>query len=126
MKDPEDVLKCCLCSKEISFANSNNPDPLMRCDDDRCCHECDQLYVWTARGHEIKVDDRILSFVKSVAKGNNYRRMFLADAMSVIAFPDICSGKSLQLLFHEVERLKISYWNKLVEDDGPNNPFVDE
>ena len=39
--------KCCLCGKEMkSFYEENNPWPLAKGDDDRCCSSCNQRVVF--------------------------------------------------------------------------------
>lgn len=46
MKD--EVKKCSICGKEFE-GWGNNPYPVTKGEDDRCCDECNMLYVIPAR-----------------------------------------------------------------------------
>lgn len=41
-------IKCCFCNREITFLESNNPEPLMEYPN-RCCNECNYIKVIPAR-----------------------------------------------------------------------------
>lgn len=45
MKNP----KCCICGKECENQWGNNPYPLSKNENDRCCDECNMQYVIAAR-----------------------------------------------------------------------------
>lgn len=47
--DPEAIVKCCLCGKEIPWRQSANPWPLVEDEESRCCHDCDERKVLPAR-----------------------------------------------------------------------------
>lgn len=41
--------KCCICGKEIKEPYTNNPWPVVKNEDARCCAECDRNVVIPAR-----------------------------------------------------------------------------
>lgn len=41
-------MECCICGKEFE-GYGNNPYPVCKGEDDRCCDECDAMYVIPAR-----------------------------------------------------------------------------
>ncbi len=47
--DPNKPVKCCICGCVIPWWQSNNPRPLTDNEDDRCCSDCNAIYVLTAR-----------------------------------------------------------------------------
>lgn len=58
---------CCICRKLI-LGFGSNPDPLMDSAGQSCCQKCDETYVLSARMSGIGVDDRVMAFVRLVAK----------------------------------------------------------
>ena len=47
--NPHQIVKCCLCGREIEMWQSANPWPIVDDDDSRCCHDCDANQVLPAR-----------------------------------------------------------------------------
>ena len=54
-EEEKDLIKCCLCENTIEinpitkWAFGNNPDPLGKNEDDRCCDACNESRVLPAR-----------------------------------------------------------------------------
>lgn len=42
-------MKCCICGEECENEWGNNPWPVNKHEDARCCNECDNMYVIPAR-----------------------------------------------------------------------------
>ena len=58
MSKPEDIKTCCICGKKFT-GWGNNPWPVVKDEDARCCDECDNNSVIPARIAELnKVDWR--------------------------------------------------------------------
>ena len=47
--DPNRIVKCCLCGREIKWWQSNNPWPIVDDEDSRCCSDCNAYQVLPAR-----------------------------------------------------------------------------
>lgn len=45
----KELVTCCICGKEISYDESNNPSPLYTGENDRCCHDCNEKYIQPTR-----------------------------------------------------------------------------
>lgn len=44
-----DTIKCCLCGATVPLMQSHNPAPLNRRRDDRCCGDCNDMFVIPSR-----------------------------------------------------------------------------
>lgn len=45
---------CCICGREIEANQGNNPQPVVKKPNSRCCNECNWKYVIPARLADLK------------------------------------------------------------------------
>lgn len=69
-------MKCSLCGKEIE-GFGNNPEPLAESDEERCCDECNGMYVLPMRiymlAHELEYSE-IIKTIEAIRKENHNER----------------------------------------------------